>query len=63
MTADEWAALALTLRVAAVATAVSLPPGVALGYALARGRVPLPFVVENVVLLPLVVPPVVTGYA
>ena len=62
MTADEWAAVALTLRVAAVATTVSLPPGVALGYALARGRVPVPFVVENVVLLPLVVPPVVTGY-
>ena len=63
MTADEWAAVALTLRVAAVATAVSLPFGVALGYGLARGRVPFAFVVENVVLLPLVVPPVVTGYA
>ena len=63
MTADEWAAVALTLRVAATATAVSLPFGVALGYGLARGRVPFAFVVENVVLLPLVVPPVVTGYA
>jgi molybdate transport system permease protein len=59
----EWSAIELSLRVAAVATAVSLPLGVAVAYGLARRRFPAPFVVETVVSLPLVLPPVVTGYA
>jgi molybdate transport system permease protein len=62
VSAADLDALLLTLRVAAAATLLSLPFGVSLGYGLARRRVPLPFLVENAVLLPLVLPPVVTGY-
>jgi molybdate transport system permease protein len=63
VSAAEWGAVLLSLRVAAVATAVSLPVGVAVAYGLARRLVPAPLVVETVVQLPLVLPPVVTGYA
>ena len=63
MTADDWAALALSLRVATVATAVAAGPSVALGWWLARRQSWAARAVEFVVLLPLVLPPVVTGYA
>lgn len=63
MSAAEWGAVLLSLRVAAVATAVSLPFGIAVAYGLARRLVPAPLVVETLVQLPLVLPPVVTGYA
>lgn len=61
LTASEWEVVWLSLRVAVVATAVSLPFAIALGYALARKRVPAPFAVEALLQLPLVLPPVVTG--
>ncbi len=57
----EWEVVVLSLRVAVAAVAVSLPFGIALAYALARRRMPLAFVVENLIQLPLVLPPVVTG--
>ena len=63
MSASDWAAVALSLRVALAATGLSLVPGVALGWALARGRLRFAFVWEHAALLPLVLPPVVTGYA
>lgn len=63
MTADGWAALGLSLGVSLAATGLALVPGVALAWALAHRRVPLASVVEHAVLLPLVLPPVVTGYA
>ena len=63
MTPADWSALLLSLRIAGAATAISLPFGLLLAYGLARDRVPGRFLVENVLLLPLVVPPVVTGYA
>jgi molybdate transport system permease protein len=63
MTPADWSALLLSLRVAGSATMLSLPFGLLLAYGLARDRVPGRFLVENVLLLPLVVPPVVTGYA
>ena len=59
---EEWAVLALSLRVALVATLCSLPLGVAVAYALARFRFPGKAVVNGIVHLPLVLPPVVTGY-
>lgn len=62
LTAYEWEALGLSLRVALVAVLVIFPFGVALGYVLARRRTPLRFVIENLVQLPLVLPPVVIGY-
>jgi molybdate transport system permease protein len=62
LTAEEWSAVRTSLRVAGVATAVSLPFGVALGYLLARRTFVGKAVLETIVNLPLVLPPVVTGY-
>lgn len=50
-----------TLGVALLGTLLILPPGVALGWALARRRWPAKAVVETLVVLPLVIPPVATG--
>lgn len=52
----------LSLRVAGLAVAVSLLPGIGLGWALARWRHPLRVLLHGVLMLPLVLPPVVTGY-
>nr|WP_319384935.1 molybdate ABC transporter permease subunit [uncultured Roseibium sp.] len=59
---DECQALLLTLRVAAVALLVSLPVAVLVAYVLARYRFPGHGLVNALVHLPLVLPPVVTGY-
>lgn len=58
----EWEALCLSLKVAFWATLVSLPPGVALALLLARGRFWGRGVLNGLVHLPLILPPVVTGY-
>jgi len=58
----EWQALLLTLRVAAAALLVALPLAVLTAYGLARFRFPGHGLVNAVVHLPLVLPPVVTGY-
>lgn len=52
----------LSVRVAVLAVAVSLVPGIALGWLLARWRHPLRPLLQGLVMLPLVLPPVVTGY-
>ena len=52
----------LSLRVAALSVAVSLLPGVGLGWLLARWNHPLRALLQGLVMLPLVLPPVVTGY-
>lgn len=62
LTAEEWTAIALSLRVATVATLASLPLGIATALLLARGRFPGKAVLDGLVHLPLVLPPVVTGY-
>ncbi len=62
LTPAEWAAIGLSLRVATLAALASLPFGVAIAYLLARGRFPGHAVVDGIVHLPLVMPPVVTGY-
>lgn len=62
LTIAEWQAVRLTLLVASVAVVVSLPPAVALGWLLAKRNFPGKFLVETVINLPLVLPPVVTGY-
>jgi molybdate transport system permease protein len=62
LTPDEWVAVRLSLKVALWATLASLPVAVAVAYALARGRFPGRAVLDGVVHLPLVLPPVVTGY-
>ncbi|MBS0535065.1 MAG: molybdate ABC transporter permease subunit [Proteobacteria bacterium] len=59
---EEWTAVALSLRVAAVATAVSLPLGIAVAWVLARKSFPGKTLLNAFIYLPLVLPPVVTGY-
>ena len=59
---EEWTAVRLSLKVATVATLASLPFGVAVAYVLARARFPGKAILDAVVLLPLILPPVVTGY-
>ncbi len=55
-------ALRLSLLVATTATAASLLPGLGVAYLLARGRFPGRTLLDTLVHLPLVMPPVVTGY-
>ncbi len=62
LTPDEWTAVLLSIKVASVAMVVSLPFGIALGYLLARRRFVGKSIIETAVNLPLVLPPVVTGY-
>ena len=50
-----------TVGMAALATAVMLPPGLAVAWVLARRRFPGRAVLETLVSLPLVLPPVATG--
>ena len=59
----ERQALWLSLQVATAATLLSLPVALALALALARGRWPGKALLEALVNLPLVLPPVVIGYA
>ncbi|NEU13283.1 molybdate ABC transporter permease subunit [Methylobacterium sp. BTF04] len=62
LTPDEWTAIVLSLRVAAVATLASLVPGLAVAWVLARKRFPGRALLDGLVHLPLILPPVVTGY-
>lgn len=52
----------LSLSVGAAATLLSLPPGVAVAWILERSRVPGRGFLQSLILLPMVLPPVVTGY-
>ncbi|MGK7754308.1 MULTISPECIES: molybdate ABC transporter permease subunit [unclassified Roseovarius] len=58
----EWAALTLSLKVSAWAVVISLPPAIAVAWVLARKRFPGKALLSALVHLPLVLPPVVTGY-
>jgi molybdate transport system permease protein len=62
LTPDEWTAVELSLRIAVVATVVSLPFGIAIAWLLARKDFWGKALLDGVVHLPLVLPPVVTGY-
>lgn len=62
MGASTWITLALTLKVAAWATAINLVLGVAAGWLLARRRFVGRELVDAVLTLPLVLPPTVLGY-
>ena len=59
---QEWIAVALSLRIALVATLVALPFGIAIATLLARKSFWGKSLLDAVVHLPLVLPPVVTGY-
>ncbi|WP_373944692.1 molybdate ABC transporter permease subunit [Paracoccus marcusii] len=58
----EWQAVRLSLWVGLVATLVSLPLGIVTAYALARWSFPGKQILNGIVHLPLILPPVVTGY-
>jgi molybdate transport system permease protein len=59
---QEWQAVALSLRVSFWAMLASLPLGLLTAYALARWRFPGRQLLNGLVHLPLILPPVVTGY-
>ena len=59
---QDWTAVALSLRIAAVSTVVALPFGIAIATLLARKSFWGKSLLDAVVHLPLVLPPVVTGY-
>ena len=61
MTADDFRLILFTLGVSAAAIVAALPFGLALGWFLARKQWPGKALIETIVMLPLVVPPVVTG--
>jgi len=59
---EAWDAVFLSLRVALVATALSLPLAIWLAHLLARRDFPGKALLNALIVLPLVLPPVVTGY-
>ncbi|WP_066553077.1 molybdate ABC transporter permease subunit [Croceicoccus bisphenolivorans] len=61
-TGAEWAIIALSLKVAAAAILLTLPLAFALAWLLARKRFAGRMLLDTVVHLPLVLPPVVTGW-
>jgi len=62
LTSEEWGVLFLSLRVGLFCVLLSLPPGIALGWLLARRRFRGKLLLDGICHLPLVLPPVVTGY-
>ena len=62
ISAEEWTAILLSLRVAAVATLVATPLGIAVAWLLARRNFWGKAALDALIYLPLVLPPVVTGY-
>jgi molybdate transport system permease protein len=62
LTPEEWQAVRLTLLVSTTAVLASLPLALGLGWLLAKRDFAGKFLVETAVNLPLVLPPVVTGY-
>lgn len=63
LTEEEWTAVRLSLSVATRSVLVSLPPAVLVAWLLVRGRFPGRGLLDALVHLPLVVPPVVIGWA
>jgi molybdate transport system permease protein len=62
LTPAEWTAVLLSLRVALWAMVASLPVGILAAFVLARGRFWGLSILNGIVHLPLILPPVVTGY-
>lgn len=62
LSAEEWIAIRLSLWVSTIAMLVSLPFGIITALALARGRFWGKSLLNGIVHLPLILPPVVTGF-
>jgi molybdate transport system permease protein len=63
LSSEELGIIILSLKVALVSVAMSLPPAIAVAYLLARGEFPGKILLDAIVHLPLVLPPVVVGFA
>ena len=61
MNPETWAIARFTVTMAVIATALVLPPAIAIGWVLARKTFPGKALVETLVSLPLVLPPVASG--
>lgn len=61
MTAQDWQILRFTVEMALMSTGLLIPPGLALAWLLARRNWPGKALVETLVTLPMVLPPVATG--
>jgi molybdate transport system permease protein len=59
---DSWVVIALSLKISIVAVLSMLPPAFFLAWMLERWNVPFKLLIDALVHLPLVVPPVVTGW-
>lgn len=62
LSADEWEIVRLSLKVSGVAVLAALPFSVAFAWLLARVRFPGKAILDGVIHLPLVLPPVVIGW-
>ena len=62
LSAEEWTAIMLSLRISVVAMLASLPFGIAAALLLARGRFYGKSLLNGIIHLPLILPPVVTGF-
>ncbi|MDM9621245.1 molybdate ABC transporter permease [Rhizobium sp. AC44/96] len=62
LSSDEWTAILLSLRVSIVAMLASLPFGIIAALLLARGRFWGKSILNGIIHLPLILPPVVTGF-
>lgn len=58
----EWQAVMLSLKVSSIAVLFSLPFGILVAWILVRCRFPGKSVLDSIIHLPLVLPPVVVGY-
>ena len=61
MSREEWGFVEFTARMAALSTLLLIPPGLAIAWWLARAQARGKIILETLVTLPLVLPPVVTG--
>ncbi len=59
---SEWGIIVLSVRVAFIAVFASSPLGLGVAYVLARYKKPFVLLLDNLVQIPLVIPPIVTGY-
>ncbi len=62
LTPDDFQAIRLSLQVATAATLIGLPFGIGVSYLLVFTKIPGKSIIEGIVNLPLVLPPVVVGY-
>lgn len=62
LSSDEWTAIELSLRVSTVAMLASLPFGIIAALLLARGRFWGKSILNGIIHMPLILPPVVTGF-